>query len=126
MILTLRTDNPTAEVGLFSNAGKELGYKSWSAHRELSNTILKVIEELLKSQPASMDEISGVVFYEGPGSFTGLRIGAAVANALEVPVVNVTGENWVLEGLDRLKNGTADPLALPHYGAEPHITSQKK
>jgi hypothetical protein len=56
-----------------------------------------------------MADINGLIFYEGPGSFTGLRIGAsfinAVAAGLGLPVVPTTGDNWVLDGeKDLLKN----------------------
>ena len=47
MILSIRTDKPEAEIGLFSADGQKLVYKTWQAHRELSSTILVVIKELL-------------------------------------------------------------------------------
>jgi tRNA threonylcarbamoyladenosine biosynthesis protein TsaB len=129
MILTLRTDKPEAEVGLFDESGEQIGYEIWQAHRELSETILSKIENLLTANNLQKEDLSGLVFYKGPGSFTGLRIGASVANAfaysLTIPSVAETGENWVDEGINKLKNGESQML-IPEYGAPPHITQQKK
>jgi tRNA threonylcarbamoyladenosine biosynthesis protein TsaB len=128
MILTIRTDKPEAEIGLYQGR-KEIAYKTWQAHRMLSTTVHKVIEELLQAAGKSWSDIRGIVYYEGPGSFTGLRIGAAVANALTyalgIPVSTNHGANWQEKGIEALDSGVNLP-AIPQYGSEPHITRQKK
>ena len=48
MILTIRTDNPQAEIGLYAD-GKKVSYQTWQAHRELSSTIHAKIRKLLES-----------------------------------------------------------------------------
>jgi len=45
-----------------------------------SQAVLPMIEELLKSKPFS--KITEIEINHGPGSFTGLRVGAAIAQAL--------------------------------------------
>ena len=125
MILTIRTDNPEAEIGLYGPNQNELFYLKWQAHRQLSETILIKIKEALDKNSAEFKDISGVVFYEGPGSFTGLRIGASVANAFDVPVANCSGANWQVQGLNLLADSKGR-TAIPRYGAEPHITKPKK
>ena len=128
MILTVRTDQPEAEVSLYDGPDK-LASESWKAHRELSSSIHKVIKKLLQHVGKDWKDISGIVYYKGPGSFTGLRIGAAVANALAfgagVPLAATDGENWIEDGIEALANGQSEP-ALPEYGADPHTTIQKK
>ncbi len=130
-ILTIRTDNPEAEVGVYTADGQQLSYHQWLAHRQLSSTLLGAIRDELVKQQATFDDIGSVLVYRGPGSFTGLRIGITVANALayglNVPIVGVAEEHqWLERGLDRLKRGEHDQLVLPEYGAEAHITKQKK
>lgn len=133
MILTIRTDKPEAEVGLFDETNTKLAHKTWQAHRALSATIHVSIQELLDQLNASWDDISGIIYFQGPGSFTGLRIGAAVANALAVgnaiALTNEQGSDWIRDGIENLqtKGQTASPeVAVPEYGAEPFTTQPKK
>lgn len=129
LVLTLRTDKPEAEIGLMMN-GERVAYFTWQAHRQLAETIHLKIEELLKSQGKSLQDVEGIGVYKGPGSFTGLRIGLSVANALSSglnqPIVSETGEDWISRAAERLKSGEDEKIALPEYGAPPHITVQKK
>lgn len=127
--LTIRTDKPESEIGLYKQA-TPLAYHSWHANRQLAETIHKVIKEQLKKQDVSYKDIKGIVFYKGPGSFTGLRIGVSVANALasslRINIVGTTGENWIEEGLIKLADNHNDKIIVPEYGALPNITTQKK
>lgn len=127
MIVALRTDNPDAELAL-CDGQTIVQHITWPAHRQLAETIHDKLAEL--RQAHGVDNVSGVVVYHGPGSFTGLRIGVSVANALayahSVPVVGVSGDDWLQHGLDRLVQGNNDHAVVPDYGAPVHITQQKK
>jgi tRNA threonylcarbamoyladenosine biosynthesis protein TsaB len=130
-ILTIRTDKPEAEVGVYNGEGRQLSYHVWLAHRQLSATLLSVIRDELHRHGGTFDDIGKVLVFRGPGSFTGLRIGITVANTLahglQAPIVGVANEQeWLERGLKRLKQGENDQLVLPEYGAEAHITQQKK
>ena len=129
LILTIRTDNPEAEIGLYSDA-QQIVYETWLAHRQLAETIHQKIEALLKSQQKELSDISGIVVFKGPGSFTGLRIGLSVANALsyglKVPIIANQDSSWLEQGIGRLLAGENDTTVVPEYGALPHITQQKK
>ncbi len=48
IILTIRTDKPEAEIGLYDGE-QQLAYEMWSAHRQLAETIHTKIKELLDS-----------------------------------------------------------------------------
>lgn len=126
LILTIRTDKPEAEIGLFDSKQK-LAYSTWLAHRQLSETIHAKINELLDSQGRSLNDIDGIVAFKGPGSFTGLRIGLSVANALayglHIPIVSAAGADWLAKGNQAVRQGSDEQIASPEYGSPPHITA---
>ena len=129
IILTLRSDKPEAELGLYANK-QQIVYDKWPAHRALGETLHSRIINVLKRDKKNWEDIEGLVAYQGPGSFTGLRIGMSVANALaaslEIPIVGATGDSWIDDGIKRLLNKENDGVILPEYGSPPHITIQKK
>lgn len=129
IILTIRTDKPEAELGLYEN-NDQLEYEVWAAHRQLAESIHGKIQELLGRQQKSWHDLEGIVCFQGPGSFTGLRIGLSVGNALayglKIPIVAAQEPNWLEWGIARLRVKEDDGQALPFYGSEAHITPQKK
>ena len=128
LILTIRTDKPEAEIGLFEGE-HELKYEMWQAHRALAETIHMKIDELLKAQQKELKDIAGIVVFKGPGSFTGLRIGITVANALAdalgARIVSETEDTWALKGIARLQEDENEIITLPEYGGEPNVTQPK-
>lgn len=129
LILTIRTDKPEAELGLFQDTA-QVDYVTWQAHRELGNTIHATINTLLKNHSQKLNDIQGIVCYKGPGSFTGLRIGLAVGNALadslHIPIVSANTADWQAAGIGRLLEGQTEQVAVPEYGAEAFVTQPKK
>ncbi len=129
MILTIRTDKPEAELALWSG-GTQVAAYTWQAHRQLAETIHQKIEELLHKQHKDWSDITGLVCYKGPGSFTGLRIGMSVGNALAyslgIPIVSTTNEAWQQTGITLLQQGKTDGIAVPAYGRPARITQPKK
>ena len=94
-----------------------------SVHEEVgikhSALLLPKIKELLKSQNLRIRDIDVIAISIGPGSFTGLRIGVAIAKALalsvgmkivSVPTMDVIASNYADKGdklvplLDARKN----------------------
>ena len=47
-----------------------------------SQALLPLIKKILDSQGLSLEDLKGIKTSTGPGSFTGLRVGLAVANSL--------------------------------------------
>jgi tRNA threonylcarbamoyladenosine biosynthesis protein TsaB len=92
--------------------------------------IKRRIEEILNMLSISYDDLDGVAIYKGPGSFTGLRIGMSVANALayaqNIPIVARGGEDWVKQSIDDLQKNRSDKIALPEYGAPARTTTPRK
>lgn len=66
---------------------------------EKAQKLLSVIEKLLKKKKAKVDNVTSIEINSGPGSYTGLRVGVSVANALgwllDIPV---NGENVRKDG----------------------------
>lgn len=129
LILTIRTDKPEAEIG-FYDGNKKLAYETWQAHRQLAETIHHQIAKNLRAIDKDWPDVKGIVCFKGPGSFTGLRIGLSVANALayvnNIPITGTTGNHWLEDGLGRLVEGQGDKAIMPEYGADPHITQPRK
>lgn len=128
MILFLKTDQEEAQVGLYKK--EVIAEKKWKAHRELSDTLLKSIEEVLASKDLEWSDISGIIIFKGPGSFTGLRIGTTVANtlseSLSVPIVGSKGQDWLGTGVERINNSENEKIVMPEYGGEANITQPRK
>ena len=67
-----------------------------------SQVVLPILVKLLKKQNRSIKEITEIELNVGPGSYTGLRVGAAIANALgyalKIPVNGkMISENQIIE-----------------------------
>ena len=52
------------------------------ARKDKSQKLLPFIDELLKKKGKKMKEITEIEVNTGPGSYTGLRVGVSVANAI--------------------------------------------
>ncbi len=88
------------------------------------------IEALLKKNQAEFGDLIGIIVFEGPGSFTSLRIGLTVANTIayaqQIPIVGATGDDWIQIALSKLKIAKLGDYVMPVYGAEANITKPKK
>lgn len=127
--LFIRTDNPEAELSLFKG-DKRFAHEAWLADRQLAETIHSKITEILKANGKGLADVEGVVCFRGPGSFTGLRIGLSVGNALAyslgVPIIGAEGKDWQEKGLQKLHAGADEKIVTPKYGAPARTTSPRK
>lgn len=127
-VLAIRVDKPEAELYLYSN-GQLLSKVKWQAHLKLAETLNAKIEEILNKSSISYEDLTGIAVFKGPGSFTGLRIGMSVANALSytlnVPVIAAAGNDWIASGLKQIESGKSDGIAIPKYGSAVYTTKPK-
>lgn len=102
----------------------------WQADRKLAGTIHKQIKKILGASSLQLEDIEGIVCFKGPGSFTGLRIGLSVANALayalNIPIVASRNKDWLKKGIKDLQAGKNEKIAIPFYGRPPNITQPRK
>lgn len=130
MILGIRTDKPEAELYLLDASGQTVIEDIWTADRQLSNQLNERIESLLHQAGISYADLSGLVVFAGPGSFTGLRIGIAIANTLayglNLPIAAAGGSDWLKSAVVKLSQTEPAVQVLPEYGGEANITKPKK
>ncbi len=91
-LLGLETSAAIGSVALATNAGvlvREIG-----SPREQTDQLIKHTDELLAEAGLGLADLAGIAFGRGPGSFTGLRVSAAVAQGLSavnaIPVLPVS------------------------------------
>ncbi|HEY7684187.1 MAG TPA: tRNA (adenosine(37)-N6)-threonylcarbamoyltransferase complex dimerization subunit type 1 TsaB [Gemmatimonadales bacterium] len=81
MWLALDTATDRASVALGA-PGVVFGQATVAGARRHAAGLLPAIETCLAQAAAGYGDLEGIVLADGPGSFTGLRVGAAVARAL--------------------------------------------
>jgi len=128
MIILLDTSTPVCKLSFVEQDWRF--DDEWESGRTLAKGLLGYLDANMIKHGKTWTDISGIVAFKGPGSFTGLRIGLTVLNTLadseSIPIVGTTGDSWQADGLTRLLDGQNDELVMPEYGAEAHITTPRK
>lgn len=132
MILAIKTADSTTQLWLFASteSAEPSAHLEWESGRSLSDQLLARLQNFVKLHDQTLAGLRGIVIFSGPGSFTSLRIGHSVANALAdslaIPIVGAKGDDWLAQAqLALAKAVTPGHPALPFYGAEAHITKPK-
>lgn len=113
LILNLETATKTCSVALAQN-GKTLSCKEITSekfsHVEKLNGF---IEDVMKDADKSLSDLDAVAISEGPGSYTGLRIGTSTAKgicyALEIPLIAINSLK-ALATLEKYKDRPICPM----------------
>ncbi len=80
-ILILDTaDNKKITVGLIIDGEKDIQTKEITSNK--TQIILPMIDKILSKHPLKPKDLSEIQVNAGPGSFTGLRVGAAIGSML--------------------------------------------
>ncbi len=91
-ILGIETSGPLASVALLKD-GEVQGMKVGEFKVTHSETLMPMIDELVKETGMKLESIDAIAVSAGPGSFTGLRIGSATAKglgmALNKPLIHI-------------------------------------
>jgi tRNA threonylcarbamoyladenosine biosynthesis protein TsaB len=128
VIILLDTSTPVCRLTLID--GQQQFDSEWQADRDLARGLLIYLNDQMAAHDWTWGDISGIGVYQGPGSFTGLRIGLTVMNTIaaaqQIAVVGANGYQWSQTAVERLRSGENDRIVLPIYGSEAHITSPRK
>lgn len=93
MLLALETATDQCSVVLYDAAGVQAERLDTRA-REQTRLILPMIDAVLAERNLTFNDLSAIAFSRGPGSFSGVRINAAVTQALawahDLPVIAVS------------------------------------
>ncbi len=91
-LLAIDTATEACSCALFIDG--EIQQRSQIAPRQHTNLILPMADQLLKAADLKANQLDGLAFGRGPGSFTGLRIAAGViqgiAFAADIPVAPIS------------------------------------
>jgi tRNA threonylcarbamoyladenosine biosynthesis protein TsaB len=96
MLLSLNTCGNTASValGVAATKGVKILATAELAVRTYSARLIPEIAALLQKQQATMSDIEAIVVVNGPGSFTGIRVGVSTAKGLSegagIPLIAVS------------------------------------
>jgi tRNA threonylcarbamoyladenosine biosynthesis protein TsaB len=95
-VLGIDTCGPTGSVALARLTGEsvEILGQTEIEGRSYSSTLLAAVAELLERNGVTLRELAGMVVVNGPGSFTGVRVGLGTVKGLaegaQLPVVAVS------------------------------------
>lgn len=106
-ILSIDTSTMISSVTVMID-GKIVGDYSINQEKTHSESLLPMIQEMLKSLDMNIREIDRIAVAKGPGSFTGLRIGMTTAKT----IAQVLGTEIV--GISTLKALANQVLTLKH------------
>ena len=95
LFLSLETSSPVCSVALHRVAdGALIGQSELRLDKSHSTHLTILIEQLLENTGHRLADLAAVAVSDGPGSYTGLRIGGAAAKglcfALDIPLVAVS------------------------------------
>lgn len=128
MIVLINSSSPECKITFIDGDSRQDNI--WQSDRALAKGLLSYLSKLLIKNDKTWKDISAIGVFEGPGSFTGLRIGLTVMNTIAdaeaIPIVGCRGDKWQDEVLAKLKAGKNEKIVLPFYGRGANITVARK
>ena len=95
----LAIDTSTSYLSLAIFAKEQM----WTFHEAVgtkqSTLILPTLDRLLADTGLARSDIASIVYAQGPGAFTGLRIGLGVAQGLALPEALVEAKRFIHLGI---------------------------
>lgn len=127
LTIAINTAVSRTSIALFENENL-LAEKSWESESNEAEKLMPEINSLLKKKKKNAAEINRVIVVKGPGSFTGLRVGVTVANAIaylnKCDLFGVDTCEYLWESLVRLAPTVPYPALLLFAGSKGVYISQ--
>ena len=82
LVLAIDTSTKAGSVALFDDKKGLLGEIIINIDRNHSDTMMKAIDYLFEISKKKIDDLSKIAVTEGPGSFTGIRVGMGIVKGL--------------------------------------------
>ncbi|MDM1772340.1 MULTISPECIES: tRNA (adenosine(37)-N6)-threonylcarbamoyltransferase complex dimerization subunit type 1 TsaB [Acinetobacter] len=125
-LLALETANEQCSVSIVNDT-QELFFQLDERAKAQTQTILPMIEQGFAQTETATADLTAVAFSRGPGSFSGVRINAAVAQALawshDLPVIPVSTLQALAQAAYRLAGLSAVTAVLDARMNEVYIAS---
>jgi len=125
-LLALETANEQCSVSIVDET-QELFFQLDARAKAQTQTILPMIEQAFTQLGLSASELTAIAFSRGPGSFSGVRINAAVTQALawanDLPVIPVSTLQALAQAAHRIAGLTAVTAVLDARMKEVYIAS---
>jgi len=103
-ILNIETSTTVCSVCISKN-GEVEAFKETREEKSHAKKLTIFIDQLLKEQNYTFDDIDAVAISKGPGSYTGLRIGVSTAKGLcyakEIPLIAVNTLQAMAQGISQ-------------------------
>jgi len=135
MILIINTTPSDHLEIILAKKPDDFKIKKISGRFNQAEKLLPAIAELLQAQKIKPEKLTGIGVVIGPGGFTSVRIGVAVANGLgyglDLPIVGIKRDEFIDENdltakiFQRAKTLKPAKLVMPFYDREPNITVAK-
>ncbi|UII33547.1 tRNA (adenosine(37)-N6)-threonylcarbamoyltransferase complex dimerization subunit type 1 TsaB [Fulvivirga ulvae] len=110
LILSIETATTVCSVAVHDH-GQLIGTQTLYIEKSHSGLLAPVIDSLVKYCGFTLNDLSAVAISEGPGSYTGLRIGVSTAKglcyALDIPLIAVNTLEAMAFGVNKYNKGRA-------------------
>lgn len=101
--------------------------RSWQSKLKQSETLLVEIKKFLKLKNRSWRDVSKIAVVTGPGPFSRIRTGVAMANALAFALdISIVSIKQADKDLFKILKQKGQKMVEPTYDKSAHITYPKK
>lgn len=113
-LLAIETSSDACSVALL--CGTEIQTDHRIAAQQHGRLVLPMIDALMAQSELSVNQLDGVVFGRGPGSFTGVRIAVALTQGIalgaDIGVVGISTINSIAQGVYRLHGDRSVAISI--------------